>query len=136
MTSGATALVCTADGPECSNDQFCYNGLGCCQNTQFGCGSETCCDIGSTCCGTSCCPMGYSCITLEGQTGCCLTGSTCQAKGNVVDTVEGVADGSKGGQCADPGYGLCPSGNFCCQAGKKCLKDLQGNNACERSCQE
>ncbi|EPS38106.1 hypothetical protein H072_8171 [Dactylellina haptotyla CBS 200.50] len=134
----AGGLICVRNGPSCGPNAFCNNGLGCCLKGQKGCAGNSCCSQGESCCsiGGGCCPAGYNCAVINGRSGCCLEGSNCDNRGDLVNTVEGIANPNDGGVCVNPGFGVCPSRKFCCPAGRKCLRDPQGKAACERVCED
>ncbi|KAK6336152.1 hypothetical protein TWF696_001718 [Orbilia brochopaga] len=135
----SAGLICVANGPSCGPGAFCFDGLGCCQAGQTGCGSNSCCTADQTCCsaqGGGCCPAGYNCVSINGKPGCCLDGTSCDGVGEVVSIVEGVANPNDGGVCLNSGFGICPSRTFCCPSGRKCLRDAEGKAACERVCED
>ncbi|KAF3106214.1 hypothetical protein TWF706_003591 [Orbilia oligospora] len=136
--SGAEGLICTRDGPSCGPNAFCNRGLGCCQRGQTGCAGNSCCSAGQTCCtaGGGCCPDGYNCVQIRGNSGCCLEGTDCEDTGDLVNTVEGIANPNDGAPCINDGFGVCPSRTFCCPSGRKCLRDADGKAACERVCED
>ncbi|KAK6504384.1 hypothetical protein TWF506_002585 [Arthrobotrys conoides] len=138
LGSGAEGLICTTDGPSCGPNAFCNRGLGCCQRGQKGCAGNSCCSAGQTCCtaGGGCCPDGYNCVQIQGNSGCCLEGTDCEGAGDLVNTVEGVANPNDGSPCVNDGFGVCPSRAFCCPSGRKCLRDADGKAACERVCED
>ncbi|KAK6533685.1 hypothetical protein TWF694_002617 [Orbilia ellipsospora] len=134
----ASGLICVKNGPSCGSGAFCNSGLGCCLSGQQGCGGNSCCSQGESCCsaGGGCCPSGYDCVTVNGNPGCCLQGTDCTGAGDLVDSVEGTANPNDGGVCKNDGFGVCPSRQFCCPSGRKCLRDAQGRPACERVCED
>ncbi|RVD84686.1 uncharacterized protein DFL_006417 [Arthrobotrys flagrans] len=138
LGSGAEGLICTTDGPSCGPNAFCNSGLGCCLRGQTGCAGNSCCSAGQTCCtaGGGCCPDGYNCVQIRGNSGCCLEGTDCEGSGDLVNTVEGIANANDDTPCINEGFGVCPSRAFCCPAGRKCLRNADGKAACERVCED
>ncbi|KDQ55643.1 hypothetical protein JAAARDRAFT_324966 [Jaapia argillacea MUCL 33604] len=62
-----------------------------------------------------CCSSGYYCAVVNGISGCCQNGQTC--------------DGTSA-KCNDPSYSPCPSNNFCCPANYTCYLDTTNTPRC------